>query len=138
MRRNALRETTFGSVIVVLVALSSGCATPVEDGSAAEVAYTIIEPNASIPFGSTSVSGFRVGEDKSLLLDGPGGRWYRATLDAGCRSDLPYAQAIGFPETPFSRIDRFSWVVVDGQRCSFLTFDEIADPRSVEDAAPKS
>jgi hypothetical protein len=42
--------------------------------------------------------------------------WYRATLIGDC-TDLPFAQTIGFDTGPDDTLDRFSSIIVRGQRC---------------------
>jgi hypothetical protein len=92
-------------------------------------AYAIEEANARLPFSSTAVRGYRVGEDGALLIEGNRNRWYRAELNAGCRSDLRWAFHIGLrPGGGSDTLDRFSSAVIDGRRCQFQTFDRIADP----------
>jgi hypothetical protein len=105
-----------------------------QEGAAQEQAspYTVVTENSRIPFVS-SVRGFRIGLDKSLILDGPAGKWYRVTLDRSCARDLPWEHAIAIRDRTGS-FDRFSTVIVDGRRCFVRAVDEIADPRPVERA----
>jgi hypothetical protein len=130
-RRGAPMNTRLIS-IAAAIALAA-CATKADD--AAPLTYKVLKADAQIPFGSSQVYGFSVGDDDSLILQGPGRRFYRATLDTFCANRLPWELAIGFPDEGMSRIDRFSSVIIDGQRCRFLSFDEIEDPKKTAEAA---
>ncbi len=101
----------------------------------AAFAYTVIEENARIPFGPHRINSFRVGRDGSLLLRAGVNDWYRATLFAPCARDLPWENDIAIGDRLSSSVDRFSFAIVDGQRCQFHSFDKIEDPRIVERAA---
>lgn len=107
-------------------ALAAGCASQTK-AEAPVVAYTVLKADATIPFASL-IRDFSVGSEKSLLLKA-GGRWYRATLEQPCRSDLPWRESIGLLPGSVDRLDRFSSVLVDGHRCMLRSLDEIADPR---------
>lgn len=115
------------SVLVAAVALAA-CATGEKAAEAPPVTYTVVTADAAIPFASKSVRGFRVGSERSLLLEANGGKWYRAILQSSCRSDLPWEEAIGIDAGVIDRLDKFGVVVVDGRRCQIETLDEIADP----------
>jgi hypothetical protein len=110
------------------------------DGSrqAAEEAdspYTVVRADASIPFAGRSITGYRVGLDRSLILDVVGNRWYRATLDRPCARDLRWEFRIGIRIPSVNSLRENDQVIVDGRRCFILSLDEIADPREVEHAA---
>lgn len=128
-------ERRFPIRIVLVSAVSAiGLAACATDGPAAPpVTYTVVKADDSIPFASTGVRNFRVGKDepRSLLLEGPNRRWYRATLDASCRSSLPWEHAIGVKTDATDRFDRFSTVIIDGRRCQIRALDQIADPDGV-------
>jgi len=115
----------------------SGCASTDAASTTqagALVEYTVVRADATIPFSST-VRNFRVGLDKSLLLDGPGGRWYRAEIAEPCRSDLRWEQSIALADRVMSSVSKFTDVIVDGRRCTIMSLDEIADPKAAEDTA---
>jgi hypothetical protein len=94
--------------------------------------YTVLKENVRIPFAS-SLTGFRIGADKSVLIDGPGRRWYRVQLDSFCQRDLPWENHIGL-STPTGSLDRFDILIVDGRRCFIRALDQIEDPRPVDRA----
>ena len=96
--------------------------------------YVVLKEDASIPFALRRVTGYRVGKDRSLILD-VGPRWYRAELDSFCARDLRWTHRIGLLPGGIGSFDRFSRVIVDGRRCFVRSVDEIADPRPAERAA---
>lgn len=83
---------------------------------------------ASIPFvDAGSIRDYRaVGRD-TLYVQAIGGKWYRATLMNNCL-DLPFAQAIGFDARGTNTFDRFSAVIVRGQRCQLTSLVESGPP----------
>jgi hypothetical protein len=117
-------------IVAVTLAALSACAATEKEAAAAPVVYTVLEADASIPFASSGIRNFRVGKDaeRSLLLEGPQGRWYRATLQSYCRSALPWEQAIAYKTDATDRFDKFSSVVIDGRSCQVQALDRIADP----------
>lgn len=119
------------TIIAATLALGLGaCATADDAGKAAEapVAYTVINDDASIAFASSSIRTFRPGAERTLLLETNNGRWYRATLQGNCKSEVRWRQAIAIAPGASDRFDRFSAVLVGGRRCQVSALDEIADP----------
>ena len=86
------------------------------------------EKQASIAFvDSGSIRDYRaVGRD-TLYVQAIGGKWYRATLMGHCL-DLPFAEAIGFDARGTNTFDRFSAVIVRGQRCPLTSLVASAPP----------
>lgn len=120
-------------VAVAALAALAACATT-EAAAPLEVKYAVVKEDVSIPF-SRNIRNFRVGLDRSLLLEGPSKRWYRATLPEPCKSDLRWEQSIALADRSSPSVSKFTDVFVDGQKCQILTLDEIADPKPAEDAA---
>lgn len=106
--------------------------TPAE---APAFAYTVIEEDARIPFGAREIDSFRLGRDGSLLLRVSPREWYRAVVWAPCQRDLRFEEHIGFGDRFSTSFDRFSTIVVDGNRCPIESLDRIEDPRIAERAA---
>jgi hypothetical protein len=145
--RNPIGRRMLGAA-VVCVGLGLAAAAFADDApastapaEASEFTYTVIEENARIPFGADEINSFRVGRDGSLLLRAGHREWYRAVLWAPCSRDLRFEQHIAFTDRSNQAFDRFSSVVVDGNRCPIQSLDRIEDPRIAEraaDAAPQS
>ena len=129
MTRSFMLASAFAALAI------AGCATKAETATAENpVTYAIVRADVTIPF-SRTVRNFRVGADKSLLLESGHNRWYRATLPQPCRTDLRWEEQIALADRAGGAISKFTDVLVDGNRCQILTLDEIADPRIAEAAA---
>lgn len=89
--------------------------------------HQIVKQDAKIVFASTTVRGFQVAEDRSILLDA-GPRWYRVTVWNTCRFGLPFVQHIGYRTAATGTLDRFGDLVIEGRVCPIETIDEIAKP----------
>lgn len=82
---------------------------------------------ASIPFvNNDGIRDWRATDRQTLYVQDNRRKWYRATLFAPCL-DLPYAQTIGFETRGTNTFDRFSTIVVRGDRCSVSSL-EVSDP----------
>ena len=76
----------------------------------------------SIPFVSHGgIRDWRAIDRDTLYVQDVHGYWYRAELMGNCL-DLPYAEAIGFDASGTDRFDKFSTVIVRGQRCPLQSF----------------
>jgi hypothetical protein len=53
--------------------------------------------------------------------------WFRATFWAPCQS-LPFSTGIAFVTEPNGRLDSFSSILVEGERCWFKTFERSDAP----------
>ena len=139
--RKPLKGLLFAAAALTAFAVAAPLATAQDDTPAQTeeaddtFAYTVIEENARIPFGPRRINSFRVGRDGSLLLRTGVNDWYRAELFAPCARDLRWENHIAIGDRSSSSVDRFSFAVVDGQRCQFHRLDKIEDPRIAERAA---
>ncbi len=122
------------ALLGALVGPLAACATKAAATPPLEVRYTVVREDVTIPF-SRTVNNFRVGLDRSLLLETGHNRWYRATLTQPCQSDLRWEERIGLADRASTSVSKFTDVIVDGHRCQILTLDEIADPKAAEAAA---
>lgn len=76
----------------------------------------------SIPFVSHGgIRDWRAIDHDTLYVQDTHRNWYRAELLSRC-FDLLFAEAIGFDASGTDRFDRFSSVVVRGQRCPVKSF----------------
>ena len=64
----------------------------------------------------SSIRTFRTIDRDTIYFQDRQRRWYRGEVIGPC-FDLPFAQAIGFDVRGTSRLDRFSTLLVRGQRC---------------------
>jgi hypothetical protein len=70
---------------------------------------------------------WRADTDKALLVEGENRNWYRATFYTPCVG-LRFAQAVAFVTEPSGSLDRFSSILVQGERCWFKTFARTDPP----------
>lgn len=84
-------------------------------------------PEAQIPFAKRNIWNWQVVDDKTVLIQDIGGKWYKATLFATC-IDLPFADKIGFDSGPTGTFDKFGAILVRGQRCPLSSLVETTAP----------
>lgn len=91
-----------------------------------------------IPFAKTNIWNWQVVDDKTVLIQDQSRRWYKATLFGNC-INLAFANRIGFDSSPSGTFDKFSAILVRGQRCplsSLVKTDPPAKKAKVKKAAP--
>ena len=102
---------------------------PVANGEEeAPPVFSVIEADARLSFSGRVTRGFQVARDDSLILRVGADRYYRATVWEPCARELRWDDTIAFDTGPVDTLDRFSTVLVSGQRCPIRTFDQIAEP----------
>jgi hypothetical protein len=80
------------------------------------------EIEQSVPFVSKgSIRNWQAVDRDTLYVEDIHGRWYRAELMTNC-FDLPFTETIGFDAGGTDRFDKFSAIVVRGQRCQLKNF----------------
>jgi len=90
--------------------------------------FAMAAEDASIPFmGFGSVRNWQADGDKAMFVQDTRKNWYRATFWSPCR-ELPFAIRIGFITDNFDRLDKYSSVRVDGERCWFKSFEKSEAP----------
>jgi hypothetical protein len=86
--------------------------------------------DAEIPFANHGgIRNFVVENSETLLIEGTGGRWYRAELFSPCH-DLPFTETIGFVTRGTDSFDKFSKILVRGQSCQVRSLVTAAKPLS--------
>ncbi len=90
--------------------------------------YNGADGRAYIPFAAMGgIRSFRVLDDRTLLVEGTNRQWYRADLFGTCFG-LRGSEAIGFVTGHDGHLDRFSSILVAGDRCYFRSFVEVDAP----------
>lgn len=85
-------------------------------------------PQARIPFANSGgISGWQSAGRSAILLEGIGGKWYRAEVMGHC-PDLDIATTIGFDTNANGDFDSFSSLIVRGRRCPISSLVETAPP----------
>jgi uncharacterized protein DUF6491 len=80
-----------------------------------------------IPFAKHSIWNWQVVDDKTVLIQDQGRRWYKATLFGTC-VNLSFANQIGFDSSPGGTFDKFSAILVRGQRCPLTSLVKTTAP----------
>jgi len=93
---------------------------------------------ARIPFANHGgIRDWRAADGDTLYIQDRARRWYRAEL--GHRAfGLPHAWAIGFETRGVDSFDRFSNVVVEGQRIPVRSLVQVDGPPARRDAAKRN
>lgn len=86
------------------------------------------EPQASIPFVSfKAIRTFDAVDRDTVYLQDRQRQWYRADVIGPC-FDLPWAHAIGVDTHGSDTVDRYSTLIVDGQRCQLISLVQSGPP----------
>jgi hypothetical protein len=93
--------------------------------SAAAAAAAAAE--AQIAFAKRNIWNWQVVDDQTVLIQDQSRRWYKATLFGRC-IDLPFADRIAFDSSPSGTFDKFSAILVRGQRCPLKSLVETSAP----------
>lgn len=82
--------------------------------------------DVSIPFvNHGGIRDWRSAGDNVVYIQGSNRDWYKATLFSPS-PDLPFAQTIGFDTGPTDTLDKFSTIVIRGQRYPIASLEKIA------------
>ena len=135
----------FGVCALVSAALCTAraadnpAAPPASNASAAPTPGTAppaSAPEAQIPFAKTNIWNWQVVDDKTVLIQDQGRRWYKATLYGTC-INLSFVQRIAFDSSPDGTFDKFSAILVRGERCPLKSLVETsAPPKKVKAKKP--
>jgi hypothetical protein len=81
-----------------------------------------------IPFADRNIRNWQVVDDKTLLIQDNSRKWYKATLFGTC-INLSFAEErLGFDSSPGGTFDKFSAILVRGQRCPLSSLVETTAP----------
>src|SRR5271167_4717586 len=85
-------------------------------------------PEAQIPFANRGgIWNWQVIDNKTLLIESRGRKWYRATLFGNC-FNLSFAQNLAFVANSNGSFDKFSSIRTRSQRCPLVSLVEIPPP----------
>lgn len=112
-----------GKFVMVLATVAIGVATPVVAADAPPK-----PTEAGIPFiNHGGIHDWRAIDRQTLYIQDIHRHWYRATMLGDC-IDLDFANAIGFDAGPTDTLDRFSAIIVRGQRCPLSSLTASGPP----------
>jgi hypothetical protein len=125
-KARAIRLVIQGAVIAAAaVASAADNPTPPPASSAAAAPAPVAE--AQISFAKKNIWNWQVVDDQTVLIQDQGRRWYKATLFGHC-INLPFADRIAFDSNPGGTFDKFSAILVRGQRCPLRSLVETTAP----------
>jgi hypothetical protein len=82
---------------------------------------------ASIDFVSLGgIDDWRAEGNDAMLIKALNGNWYRAQFSMPCMG-IKFREQVAFVTDGTDRVDRFSSVIVNGERCWFRSFEKV-DP----------
>jgi hypothetical protein len=123
MRRiSAVIIVVAAGVLAASVAFAADDPAPPPTAAAAAPAAEV-----QIPFAKHSIWNWQVVDDKTVLIQDQGRRWYKATLFGTC-VNLSFANQIGFDSSPGGTFDKFSALLVRGQRCPLTSLVNTTAP----------
>lgn len=83
---------------------------------------------ASLPFADLgNIRSWQPDGRDAILVESNRRKWYRATFFAPCMN-LPFAFAVAFVSEPNGSLNKYSSILVEGERCWFRTFAEVPEP----------
>lgn len=92
---------------------------------------------AGIVFPSdSSIRNWEADRERGIWVQDRRGDWYYGTFAGICR-DIDFAHAIGIDARGTSRLDRFSAILVRGERCPLISFVTSTPPPRKDRAAAK-
>ena len=101
---------------------------PPPASSAAAAPAPTPAPEAQIPFAKTNIWNWQVVDDKTVLIQDRSRKWYKATLFATCINLSFVADRLAFDSNPSGTFDKFSAILVRGQRCPLSSLVETSAP----------
>lgn len=95
---------------------------------AAQRTDAAIGQEARIAFpNQATIRTFRATSRDTIYIQDRARRWYRGSVIGPC-FDLPWALAIGVDTRGARTLDRFSTLIVNGERCQLNSFVRVAGP----------
>ena len=117
------------SLAAVLLPLSAAAAANESAPESAKEARALgVESSIVFPSDS-SIRNWQADRERGIWIQGRDNDWYYGTFAGLCR-DLDFAQAIGFETRGAGRLDKFSSIIVRGERCQLSSFVTSAPPPS--------
>ena len=97
--------------------------------AAASAATPAVAPaETRIPFANHGgIYSWQVVDNRTILIEGQGRKWYKATLFSAC-FDLPFSEQLGFESNVDGSFDKFSSIKVRGQNCHVTSLVQTAAP----------
>jgi len=132
-RAKIMRTFVVGAMVSAALCAARAADNPAPPPAASAAASA---PEAQIPFAKTNIWNWQVVDDKTVLIQDQGRRWYKATLYGTC-INLSFVERIAFDSSPDGTFDKFSAILVRGERCPLKSLVETsAPPKKVKAKKP--
>ena len=125
------------SLAAVLLSLSAVAAANEPAAQAADASRALgVESGIVFPSDS-SIRNWKADRDRGIWIQDRRNDWYYGTFAGVCR-DVDFAQAIGVDTRGAARLDRFSAILVRGERCPLSSFVTSEGPPSKKKKAAEA
>jgi uncharacterized protein DUF6491 len=122
-----VRPVVLGTMLAAASLVAPAADNPVPPAASSAAAAPTPAREAQIPFAKTNLWNWQVVDDQTVLIQDQGRRWYKATLFNHC-INLPFADRIAFDSNPGGSFDKFSAILVRGQRCPLMSLVATSAP----------
>jgi hypothetical protein len=86
------------------------------------------QTRTAIPFADLgNIHDWHADSADELYIEAANRKWYRTTFWSPC-NPLPFASTIAFVTEPTGELDKYSSILVEGERCWFKTFEQTTAP----------
>ena len=135
-KAKVIRRVVYGTMLAASASMASAADDPAPPPAASAAAAPAPLPEAQIPFAKRNIWNWQVVDDQTVLIQDQGRRWYKATLFGHC-FNLPFANRIAFDSNSGGTFDKFSAILVRGQRCPLRSLvASPAPPKKSKDKKP--
>jgi hypothetical protein len=130
-RRDLLAAATRGGLLLLALAVAGPAqaaeeAPLVSEAERAALAKEALPPQASIVFPDRNIDSWRANGRKGLWIRA-NRKWYYAELFMDC-PDLPWAENVGFVAGGPGSFDRYSYILVRGERYPLRSLTASSEP----------
>jgi hypothetical protein len=126
-KARAVRFLVLAAMVCAAASPLSAADNPTPPAAASAPAAAAPAAEAQIPFAKKSIWNWRVVDDKTVLIQDQGRQWYKATLFGNC-INLSFPDRLAFDSGPNGTFDKFSTILVRGQRCPLMSLVKISPP----------
>lgn len=77
------------------------------------------------------IRNFQADGDRGIYIEGRNRQWYHAEFFAPC-IELRFHESVGFVIEPYGDLDKFSSIIVGGERCYFKSFERSEGPEATK------
>jgi Family of unknown function (DUF6491) len=117
-----------GTLVAAAASVAPAADNPPPPAASTAAAAPLPAPEVQIPFARTNLWNWQVLDDQTLLIQDQNRRWYKATLFGRC-INLPFVgDRIAFDSNPSGTFDKFSAILVRGQRCPLTSLVATTPP----------